>query len=99
MVDFIYFTALRQLRIPRLTYSKSVVVLQIAILWFFDSILLGGMTINAPWSVGLSTRSAGKRCSSRASAHVNLSGEQPHMNLQRPNLPTSLISLHRLRSA
>ncbi|KAF8634926.1 hypothetical protein AX15_000665 [Amanita polypyramis BW_CC] len=56
--DLIYVVALRQLRIPRLTYSKSVIMLQIAVMWFFDSILLGGITINSPWSVGLGTRSA-----------------------------------------
>ena len=60
IVDFIYIVSLRQLRIPRLTYSKSVVLLQIASLWFFDSILLGGITVNTPWSAGLSGRNVGK---------------------------------------
>ncbi|KIL71448.1 hypothetical protein M378DRAFT_182877 [Amanita muscaria Koide BX008] len=47
LVDFLYVVGLRQLRIPRLTYSRSVVLLQIATLWFLDSVLFGGITINA----------------------------------------------------
>lgn len=60
LVDSVYIIVLRQLRIPRLTYSRSVVLLQIALLWFFDSIFLGGITINTPWSVGLGGRNVGK---------------------------------------
>lgn len=60
-VDFVYIVALRQLRIPRLTYSRSVVLLQIALLWFFDSMFLGGITVNTPLSVGLGGRNVGKR--------------------------------------
>ncbi|KAF8640975.1 hypothetical protein AX17_000621 [Amanita inopinata Kibby_2008] len=58
ILDFIYIVLLRQLRIPRLTYSKSIVLFQITILWLLDGILLGGITVNAPF--GLGSRSSGQ---------------------------------------
>lgn len=69
-MDFIYIVALRQLRVPRLTYSRSVVLLQIALLWFFDSIFLGGITVNTPLPVGLGARNVGK-CSAASSACID----------------------------
>ncbi|KAG6910514.1 hypothetical protein DXG01_009933 [Tephrocybe rancida] len=47
-VDFAYCVILTQLRIPRLTYSKAVVLLQIALLWFLDGIMFGGISLNLP---------------------------------------------------
>lgn len=46
LVDFAYCTILTQLRIPRLNYSKAVVLLQIALLWFLDGVMFGGITLN-----------------------------------------------------
>ncbi|KAG5647752.1 hypothetical protein DXG03_008475 [Asterophora parasitica] len=47
-VDFLYCTILAQLRIPRLRYSKAVVLLQIALLWFLDGLMFGGISVNLP---------------------------------------------------
>ena len=53
-IDFAYLAVLSQLRIPRLTYSKAVVVLQILSLWFLDGLLFGAISLhlgsNAPIS-------------------------------------------------
>ncbi|KAF9469848.1 hypothetical protein BDZ94DRAFT_1206742 [Collybia nuda] len=46
LVDFLYCTILIWLRIPRLQYSKAVVLLQIGLLWFLDGIMFGGITLN-----------------------------------------------------
>jgi nucleoporin POM152 len=46
LVDFAYCTILYQLRIPRLNYTKAVVLLQIALLWFLDGIIFGGVSLN-----------------------------------------------------
>ncbi|KAF8899024.1 hypothetical protein BD779DRAFT_1431977 [Infundibulicybe gibba] len=46
LVDFIYCAVLAQLRIPRLTYSKAIVILQIGLLWFFDGLMFGGISLN-----------------------------------------------------
>ena len=70
LVDFTYIVALRQLRIPRLTYSRSVVLLQIALLWFFDSVFLGGITVNTPLHAGLGGRHVGK-CSIASSVCID----------------------------
>ncbi|KAF5384775.1 hypothetical protein D9615_001264 [Tricholomella constricta] len=45
-VDFAYCAILTQLRIPRLSYSKAVVLLQIAVLWFLDGLMFGGISLN-----------------------------------------------------
>ncbi|KAL4070659.1 hypothetical protein J3A83DRAFT_4372847 [Scleroderma citrinum] len=45
-VDFAYVVVLRQLRIPRLTYSKAAVLVQILLLWFLDGLLFGGISLN-----------------------------------------------------
>ncbi|KAL1951146.1 hypothetical protein VTO73DRAFT_295 [Trametes versicolor] len=45
-VDFLYCAALSWLRIPRLRYSKAVVVLQILFLWLFDGLAFGGISVN-----------------------------------------------------
>ncbi|EIN13930.1 hypothetical protein PUNSTDRAFT_140355 [Punctularia strigosozonata HHB-11173 SS5] len=45
-VDFAYCVSLAQLRIPRLNYSKSVVVLQILSLWLLDGLMFGGIRVN-----------------------------------------------------
>ncbi|KZT74944.1 hypothetical protein DAEQUDRAFT_659210 [Daedalea quercina L-15889] len=44
--DFLFCFCLAQLRIPRLRYSKSVVALQIMLLWFLDGLMFGGITVN-----------------------------------------------------
>lgn len=46
MVDFVYCILLSKLRIPRLKYSTSVVVLQIACLWFLNGLMFGGVSLN-----------------------------------------------------
>ena len=55
-IDFAYVALLSQLRIPRLTYSKAVVALQILSLWFLDGLLFGAISLhlgaNAPTSAG-----------------------------------------------
>lgn len=45
-VDFAYVAVLAQLRIPRLHYSKAVVLLQIMSLWFLDGLMFGGINVN-----------------------------------------------------
>ena len=45
-VDFAYCFVLSQLRIPRLNYTKAVVLLQIFSLWFLDGLLFGGIRLN-----------------------------------------------------
>ncbi|KIJ66251.1 hypothetical protein HYDPIDRAFT_86511 [Hydnomerulius pinastri MD-312] len=45
-LDFAYVAVLSQLRIPRLKYSKAVVLLQILSLWFLDGLLFGGISLN-----------------------------------------------------
>ncbi|KAF8078923.1 hypothetical protein FPV67DRAFT_84986 [Lyophyllum atratum] len=62
-VDFAYCAILTQLRIPRLTYSKAVVLLQIALLWFLDGLMFGGISLNLP------SRSGGFDPSSSSSIH------------------------------
>ncbi|OAX42996.1 hypothetical protein K503DRAFT_241063 [Rhizopogon vinicolor AM-OR11-026] len=46
IVDFLYIAILSQLRIPRLKYSKAVVLLQILAIWFLDGLLFGGISLN-----------------------------------------------------
>ncbi|TFK77394.1 hypothetical protein BDN72DRAFT_830551 [Pluteus cervinus] len=46
LTDFAYCTILSQLRIPRLHYSKAVVVLQILLLWVLDGVMFGAVTLN-----------------------------------------------------
>ena len=46
LVDVIYCLCLAQLRIPRLNYPKSVVMLQILSLCLLDAFLFGGITVN-----------------------------------------------------
>ncbi|KDQ63216.1 hypothetical protein JAAARDRAFT_119663 [Jaapia argillacea MUCL 33604] len=53
-VDLAYLAILSRLRIPRLNYSKAVVILQIASFWFMDGILFGGISLNL---AGVRTRS------------------------------------------
>ncbi|KAG6900529.1 hypothetical protein C0993_009482, partial [Termitomyces sp. T159_Od127] len=48
-VDFVYCMVLTRLRIPRLTYSRTVVFLQIALLWFLDGLMFGGISLNLPY--------------------------------------------------
>jgi nucleoporin POM152 len=45
-IDLLYCVILAQLRIPRLRYSKAVVLLQIAMLWFLDGLMFGGISLN-----------------------------------------------------
>ncbi|KAH7930605.1 hypothetical protein BV22DRAFT_1191200 [Leucogyrophana mollusca] len=45
-IDFAYITTLSQLRIPRLRYTKAVVLLQICSFWFLDGLLFGGISLN-----------------------------------------------------
>ncbi|KAH9937368.1 uncharacterized protein B0H18DRAFT_970234 [Fomitopsis serialis] len=44
--DFLFCVCLAQLRIPRLKYSKSVVALQILLIWILDGLMFGGITVN-----------------------------------------------------
>lgn len=57
LLDFAYCFGLSWLRIPRLRYSKAVVILHICALWFSDGILFGGLSMNmggiAPFGRGL----------------------------------------------
>ncbi|TFY82279.1 hypothetical protein EWM64_g1741 [Hericium alpestre] len=46
LADLLYCVALKQLRIPRLNYAKSIVVLQIVILWVLDGLLFGGVKLH-----------------------------------------------------
>ncbi|KAG2156607.1 uncharacterized protein EDB93DRAFT_1310685 [Suillus bovinus] len=46
IVDFAYIATLSQLRIPRLKYSRAVVLLQILSIWFLDGMLFGGISLN-----------------------------------------------------
>lgn len=45
-IDFAYVIFLSQLRIPRLTYGKATVLVQILLLWFGDGLLFGGISLN-----------------------------------------------------
>ncbi|KAA1467945.1 hypothetical protein DENSPDRAFT_877716 [Dentipellis sp. KUC8613] len=54
LVDFLYFLALAYLRIPRLDYAKSVVVLQIILLWVLDGLLFGGIELHLFGGSGVS---------------------------------------------
>ena len=46
LADAMYCTTLAFLRIPRLNYAFSVVVLQILTLWLLNGFMFGGITIN-----------------------------------------------------
>lgn len=46
LVDSLYCSVLAGLRIPRLRYTKSVVILQIVSLCLVDAFLFGSLTIN-----------------------------------------------------
>ncbi|KAI0094325.1 hypothetical protein BDY19DRAFT_1079787 [Irpex rosettiformis] len=54
-VDFLYCAVLSTLRIPRLDYAKSVVLVQILSLWLMDGFLFGAISINlglgGAWSI------------------------------------------------
>jgi nucleoporin POM152 len=45
LFDFTYCFVLSQLHIPRLNYTKAVVILQIISLWFVDGLLFGGIRV------------------------------------------------------
>lgn len=45
-LDFAYVALLSQLRIPRLTYGKAIVALQILSLWFLDGLLFGAISLH-----------------------------------------------------
>lgn len=46
LADFAFCVALSQLRIPRLHYSKAVVLIQIISLCFIDGVVFGGIHLN-----------------------------------------------------
>jgi hypothetical protein len=46
VVDFTYLVILSCLRIPRLNYSFSVIILQILFLWLFNGLMFGGIHLN-----------------------------------------------------
>lgn len=46
LADAVYVLGLSQLRIPRLNYSRSVVVLQLLSLTLLDGFLFGGVRLN-----------------------------------------------------
>ncbi|KAG6337069.1 hypothetical protein ID866_2022 [Astraeus odoratus] len=45
-IDFAYVAVLSQLRIPRLTYGKAAVLVQVIFLWLADGLLFGGISLN-----------------------------------------------------
>jgi hypothetical protein len=45
-VDFLYCTVLSALRIPRLDYAKSVVLIHILTLWLVDGFMFGIVSVN-----------------------------------------------------
>ncbi|KAF9015661.1 hypothetical protein BDQ17DRAFT_1386352 [Cyathus striatus] len=47
IVDLFYCIILSQLRIPRLHYNKTTVLLQICILWFLDGVMFGGIIVHS----------------------------------------------------
>ncbi|KIK97563.1 hypothetical protein PAXRUDRAFT_212828 [Paxillus rubicundulus Ve08.2h10] len=55
LIDFSYVAILSQLRIPRLRYSKAIVLLQILSLWFIDGLLFGGIHLNLGAQIPSST--------------------------------------------
>lgn len=46
LVDLLYVLAVAYLRIPRITFTRSVVIIQVAALWFLDGLLFGAITLN-----------------------------------------------------
>ncbi|KAJ7070896.1 hypothetical protein C8F01DRAFT_1206549 [Mycena amicta] len=46
LFDISYCLALTQLRIPRLTYTRTVVLLQLLLVVFFDGLMFGGLSLN-----------------------------------------------------
>jgi nucleoporin POM152 len=52
LFDFTYCFVLSQLRIPRLNYTKAVVILQIISLWFVDGLMFGGIRLDLFGSEG-----------------------------------------------
>lgn len=55
VVDTLYCVVLPFLRIPRLNYAASVVVLQLFSVWLLNGFMFGGITVNlglgGEWSV------------------------------------------------
>ncbi|THH13470.1 hypothetical protein EW146_g6752 [Bondarzewia mesenterica] len=45
VVDFLYCVGLGQLRIPRLNYATSIIVVQVLLLWILDGFLFGGIRL------------------------------------------------------
>lgn len=46
LVDLLYCIGLGQLRIPRLNYATTVIVLQVLSLWLLDGLLFGGIRLH-----------------------------------------------------
>lgn len=53
-MDFLFIAVLALLRIPRLTYSKPTIALFIALVWFLDGLMFGGISL----SIGSQTKSS-----------------------------------------
>lgn len=84
-IDFAYVALLSQLRIPRLTYSKAVVVLQILSLWFLDGLLFGAISLHLGSSPPVSAGYQGIQSSSIPTSSVNLLTR----SVERPDLPAT----------
>lgn len=60
-IDFAYVALLARLRIPRLTYSRAVVALQILSLWFLDGLLFGAISLHLSSNTPVSAAYQGMR--------------------------------------
>lgn len=84
-LDFAYVALLSQLRIPRLTYGKAIVALQILSLWFLDGLLFGAISLDLGSSASTSGGYQGIQSSFLSSSTVNaLTSRTEH-----PDLPAT----------
>ncbi len=58
VIDIMSCLLLSRLRIPRLNYATSVVMLQIVALCFFDGLMFGGVSLNVSRGVGETSASS-----------------------------------------
>ncbi|KAI0347722.1 hypothetical protein BDW22DRAFT_1384582 [Trametopsis cervina] len=76
-VDFLYCTVLATLRIPRLNYTKSVVVVQILMLWLLDGFLFGAVSVN----LGLGGAAQGTYINSLAADPGDVASTAPRFSI------------------
>ncbi|KAG9314091.1 hypothetical protein JVU11DRAFT_4872 [Chiua virens] len=86
-IDFAYVALLSQLRIPRLTYSKAIVVLQIISLWFLDGFFFGGLSLH----LGSSTSASGGY--QAIQKHSNLPATAEQFRIVDMFFPPALLSI------